>query len=273
MVGKVMVFDHAFLIETTGHSSKGNQLKWKAENKWYKADHMGYEGLSEVLISKLLKMSNAENYVRYDRVDMSYHERLYHGCYSENFLSDSEELITVSRLYRQYTGRDFSKELAKIQELQERIVFFTDVIEEVTGLRHFGSYMAVGLTIDTFFFNEDRHLNNIAVIYNAEAETYRLCPYYDHGLSLFSDLENDFPLTRDIEECRKVIQAKPFDRDFDRQLDAAEELYGQNVKFSFGIKDIQRELADFEGIYEADILRRVEETLRYQIAKYQYLFV
>ena len=30
----------------TGHTSKGDQRKWKIENIWYKADYMGYEGLA-----------------------------------------------------------------------------------------------------------------------------------------------------------------------------------------------------------------------------------
>ena len=28
-------------------SSKGNQLKWKKDGYWYKADYTGYEGLAE----------------------------------------------------------------------------------------------------------------------------------------------------------------------------------------------------------------------------------
>ena len=32
--------------ETLNHTSKGNQLKWKCDGYWYKADHMGYEGLA-----------------------------------------------------------------------------------------------------------------------------------------------------------------------------------------------------------------------------------
>lgn len=35
--------------ETLNHTSKGNQLKWKCDGCWCKADHMGYEGL-EVLL-------------------------------------------------------------------------------------------------------------------------------------------------------------------------------------------------------------------------------
>ena len=42
----------------TGHTSKGDQRKWKVENIWYKADYMGYEGLAEVLVSHLLKKSS-----------------------------------------------------------------------------------------------------------------------------------------------------------------------------------------------------------------------
>lgn len=42
--------------ETEGHTSKGNQLKWKLGDQWYKADHMGYEGLSEVLVSRLVRV-------------------------------------------------------------------------------------------------------------------------------------------------------------------------------------------------------------------------
>ena len=29
----------------TGHTSKGDQRKWKVDGIWYKADYMGYEGL------------------------------------------------------------------------------------------------------------------------------------------------------------------------------------------------------------------------------------
>ena len=38
------------LIDTKATSSKGNQLKWLVGGKWYKAAHMGYEGLCEVVI-------------------------------------------------------------------------------------------------------------------------------------------------------------------------------------------------------------------------------
>ena len=48
-------------------SSKGNQMKWKMDNTWYKADYTGYEGLAEHMVSALLKTSSLDpgNYVMY----------------------------------------------------------------------------------------------------------------------------------------------------------------------------------------------------------------
>ena len=48
------------LKEFTRQSSKGNQLKWEKEGIWYKADYTGYEGLSEYIVSALLKHSSLQ---------------------------------------------------------------------------------------------------------------------------------------------------------------------------------------------------------------------
>lgn len=47
--------DHQLPVKKTDHTSKGDQLKWKIGNIWYKSDYMGYEGLSETLVSHLLQ--------------------------------------------------------------------------------------------------------------------------------------------------------------------------------------------------------------------------
>ena len=53
----------------TGHTSKGDQRKWKVDGIWYKADYMGYEGLAEVLVSSLLgKSSLSYPFVAYQPV-------------------------------------------------------------------------------------------------------------------------------------------------------------------------------------------------------------
>ena len=67
------------------------------------------------------------------------------------------------------------------------------------------------------------------------------------------------------------IEAKPFHSDFDVQLEAAEELYGNQIEFMFTIKEIQERLDQFEESYSDKIRERVESLLRTQIRKYAYL--
>ena len=71
--------------------------------------------------------------------------------------------------------------------------------------------------------------------------------------------------------CMENITAKPFDRDFDVQLEAAEMLYGRQVKFSFQMKEIEEELEWIRNWYSKEINDRVEAILRRQIRKYAYL--
>ena len=56
---------------------------------------------------------------------------------------------------------------------------------------------------------------------------------FDQGLCLFADTSQDYPLEQSVEKCLEIIEAKPFSRDFDGQLDAAEELYGVQLRFLF----------------------------------------
>ena len=252
----------AIRTETMGHSSKGNQLKWRMGDYWYKADHMGYEGLAEVVVSGLLKNARVPTFVEYRPVEIQFKGSQLHGCVSHNFLGEREELITLEALFRQYTGRSLAQQLGRIGDVRERILYLVQNVKEITGLQNFGAYLTAALEIDAFFLNEDRHTNNLAVIYTGDArgEKYRLCPYFDHGLSLYADVKEDFPLYLSLEECRK-------------QLDAAEALYGTQIAFGFGEKEIEAEMKALEPVYERDVLWRVEEVLRQQRRKYAYLFV
>lgn len=51
--------DNQLPVKKTDHTSKGDQLKWKIGNIWYKSDYMGYEGLSETLVSHLLQKKHS----------------------------------------------------------------------------------------------------------------------------------------------------------------------------------------------------------------------
>ena len=40
-------------------------------------------------------------------------------------------------------------------------------------------------------------------------------------------------MERSLVECRKIVEAKPFSRDFDEQMDEAEAVYGKQLSFHF----------------------------------------
>ena len=140
-------------------------------------------------------------------------------------------------------------------------------VERITEIEGFGKYITAMLEIDAFFVNEDRHTNNIAVIYNEKT----LSPLFDQGLCIFADTSVDYPLELSYEACLEKIESKPFSMDFDIQLEAAEELYGTQIDFNFNIEDVNAILDSVAGIYSEEICNRIRELLRYQIRKYSYL--
>ena len=88
------------LIDTKATSSKGNQLKWLVGGKWYKADHMGYEGLCEVVISRLLSKSSVKDFVCYQPVKIAFDSKEYAGCYSDDFRVRNESIVTLEYLFK-----------------------------------------------------------------------------------------------------------------------------------------------------------------------------
>ncbi len=253
------------------HTSKGNQPKWHIGEKWYKADHMGYEALAEYVISELLKKSNVVQFVAYELIKIRYDDKESIGCVCDNFKAKNEMLIPLERLHRQYFGKGLADALAPMENAEERLAYTVNFVEETTGIQDAGKYFAVLLALDAFFLNEDRHTNNIAVLRDEKTKAFRFAPIFDNGLALLSDT-NDYSLETDLYQNIAKVQAKPFDTDFDEQLNAAEELYGSHLKFQFNSEDIYRILDELQGIYDEKILKRVEKLLLEQKRKYQYFF-
>ncbi len=114
---------------------------------------------------------------------------------------EGESLITVEKLIRLYTGTSAARTMASMTDVKERICDLANAIAEITGMTDFGKYLTAMLEIDAFFLNEDRHTNNIGVVYHPETRRFRHCPYFDHGLALLADTMTDFPLGEDLEKC------------------------------------------------------------------------
>ncbi len=269
---KIIEIEKEHILTGTGYSSKGNQLKWEVDGYWYKADAFGFESLAEIIVSHLMQYSNIKGFVDYEPVTIIYKGKSYRGCRSKSFRGKKEELVTLERLSRQYTGFSLAKELGRISDVKQRILYVTELVENVTGLEGFGGYLTKMLEIDAFFLNEDRHTNNIALLYDSEKKEYGFCPFFDMGLSLFSDTREAYPIEKDFEECRKVIAAKPFSRDFDEQMDAAGQLFGSHLKFHFSAKIMKKLLDEIKAFYKKEEIERVEGVLQNQMRKYQYMF-
>ena len=214
-------------------SSKGNQEKWydQAADCWYKLDQFGYEALAETVVSVLLEQSNLEMdtpfaFVRYHMERLQVHGRERTGCSSRNFLEPGQALITVNRLLSSHLGKSLREKLIRLSSDKKRIAYLAEMTAEITGLEQFPQYLTLLFEVDALFCNDDRHLNNIAVI--EQNGKYDYCPIFDNGAGLLSNTQ----LSRmDISPPALIsaLRARPFNTTFTRQMNTARSLYGTQL--------------------------------------------
>jgi len=260
------------IVNENRQSSKGNQLKWSYGHKWYKADYTGYEGLSEYVISNLLKKTDLgmDEFIVYNTEEIAYKHTKFTGCVSNDFLKKGWQLITLERLFQNAYGQSITKSIYAIDDSVNRLKFIVEQVERITGLKEFGRYMSKLMLVDAFFLNEDRHMHNIAVLMDEKGD-FTYCPIYDNGAGLLSDTKMDYPISGDLNVLIKEVKPKTFWDDFDEQLEVAERLYGQGFNFGFEKKDIDR-ILDAEQYYANEEKERVKQLLLWQMRKYSYLF-
>ena len=76
------------------------------------------------------------------------------------------------------------------------------------------------------FLNDDRHLNNIAVL--EKDGKYDYCPIFDNGAGLLSDTQMS-PMDIEPKALIRSLEARPFNTTFNRQKNTAESLYGKQL--------------------------------------------
>lgn len=233
----------AKLAET---SSKGNQEKWQEDGRWYKLDQFGYEGLAETVISRLLECSNIEkdtpfHFVRYQMERMNVHSRDRNGCSSADFLRPGESIITLSHLYKR-VGQPLKQVLERLPSDKQRIAYLAQETAELTGLELFPQYLTLLFEIDALFLNDDRHLNNIAVLEKDGHFDY--CPIFDNGAGLLSNVQTA-PMDIDPAALIRSANARPFNTTFNRQVIHARNLFSPQLHICrFTEEAILRELED-----------------------------
>lgn len=208
-------------------SSKGNQEKWQDGGRWYKLDQFGYEGLAETVISRLLEHSSIETdtpfrFVRYRMERMNVHGRDRNGCSSEDFLQPGESIITLSHLFKR-EGLHLKDVLTRLSSDKKRIAWLAEETSALTGLEQFPQYLTLLFEVDALFLNDDRHLNNIAVL--EKGGRFNYCPIFDNGAGLLSNVQMA-PMDIDPAALVRSAKARPFNTTFNRQVIHARNLYG-----------------------------------------------
>ncbi|MBQ3413014.1 MAG: hypothetical protein IJG67_08275 [Oscillospiraceae bacterium] len=227
-------------------SSKGNQEKWQDGGRWYKLDQFGYEGLAETVISHLLEHSSIETdtpfrFVRYRMERMNVHGRDRNGCSSEDFLRPGESIITLSHLFKR-EGLLLKDVLTRLSSDKKRIAWLAEETAALTGLELFPQYLTILFEVDALFLNDDRHLNNIAVLEKDGRFDY--CPIFDNGAGLLSNVQMA-PMDIDPAVLIRSAKARPFNTTFNRQVIHARNLYGPQLHMPrFTEKELRLELEE-----------------------------
>jgi len=97
---------------------------------------------------------------------------------------------------------------------------------DITGLDLFPQYLILLFEVDALFCNDDRHLNNIAVL--EQDGKYDYCPIFDNGAGLLSN-EQLSPMDISPPSLISALRARPFNTTFTRQMNTARSLYGPRL--------------------------------------------
>ena len=202
--------DSRYMVVDQG-TSDGTQIKYYYENKWYKVDRYGDEGQVEELASKILEISGLpdDQYVKYEQILINGKP----GCVSDNFLQEGETFITLYRLYSNIRGGDLTTVTSRM-DYDEAIDYVLEFIREATSL-DLREYLANIFTLDALILNEDRHFNNLGLIY--DGEIFRPAPIFDNGKSLFIGNKN-FDQSRSMKDNKKEAFSKGFSGSFSLNL-------------------------------------------------------
>ena len=234
--------------------SKGTQVKYRKDEYYYKVNKNGNEGFTEYLVSRLLVNStlNPLTYTRYEYCKIN--DVL--GCRSKSFMSDSEEFVSISRIYQKQTGyNNLSDYLYTFENAQERLNYILQLVSGVGFSKEiYRVYLNILVQLDLLICNTDRHTNNYGLIYNGSTNTFRLPPIFDNGLSLGTD--------GDMNPCSCTISGS-----FLEQVTTFS--YPVVPMFKLNYSAIKGDLARIRDLYGD---KKEIEFLKRQLEEYDYLF-
>ncbi|MEG0672186.1 HipA domain-containing protein [Clostridium sp.] len=169
----------------------GTKLKNRFSNLEPISEAMGYEIINKFYIDC------AVNYIEKMNIPNIDTEVLV--SVSEDFLEDDEALLSIRSILGNVSREDLYSTIT-------------------TMLPNFKVDIDRMIVMDFLINNIDRHLRNFSVI-SKNGEISKFSPLYDHGLSLYADIQ-DFELSQDDKETWEMIdECKPFAESHYKQLE------------------------------------------------------
>lgn len=248
-------------------TTKGNQIKWHRGNLWIKADSMGYESIAEYLSTILESYIRGLKYVKYDLCTVKEtgtgKMKTYNCCVSESFLTGSEYIVSAQRMIYAILGTEKAKDLVVKKTGVDLLAHTIEICNRCTGIDELTiyKYLSTICKLDAITLNEDRHLNNIAFIY--DGKKYRLAPIFDNGMGLLADTES-FPLNKGYSVWMQSVRARPFCSDFIEQALLFEDFGPLKLDYVNFVNEVNKiriperdkEFERAKGV----LMRRLEET-------------
>ena len=248
-------------------TTKGNQIKWHRGNLWIKADSMGYESIAEYLSTILESYIRGLKYVKYDLCTVKEtgtgKMKTYNCCVSESFLTGSEYIVSAQRMIYAILGTEKAKDLVVKRTGVDLLAHTIEICSRCTGIDELTiyKYLSTICKLDAITLNEDRHLNNIAFIY--DGKKYRLAPIFDNGMGLLADTES-FPLNKGYSLWMQSVRARPFCSDFIEQALLFEDFGPLKLDYINFVNEVNKiripeRAKEFERA-KGVLMRRLEET-------------
>ena len=165
-------------------SSKGEQEKfYDPEKRMYIKLPFYYEGTywKDYMVEHLSGRIFGEDYtlgVPIVDQEIVMTDRNLPAVRSKDFCSDNEQWFSLARVYERYMVY-----VEDCRSGQERLWQIINTAKDCCGV-DIVPYLCVMFVADTLLLNEDRHYNNLGLLYKSD-DVFEIAPLFDFGLGLF----------------------------------------------------------------------------------------
>lgn len=158
---------------------------------------------------------------------------------SEDFLEEDESLLSIRRILGSSNRDNLYEKIISI------IPLFNHDIDRM-------------IVMDFLINNIDRHLRNFSIV-SKNGEIIKFAPLYDHGLSLYADIQ-DFELEQDDKETWEMIdECKPFCTSHYKQLELIGDVNLPRVPL-VELFDIVDKYNEYLSTYRVECIKYLLET-------------